>query len=644
MSAMSEGMDRIGSIGLLGRDEADPSDVAWLEGVAAAEPKGTDDKWLGLAARTLLQQWAAPPPPPPDPAADAQSPPAEDAYTQGLPPKGPAAFSAAVVERATLRHNPTSEAYLLAALVQIPAARAELLGLVEPDDFHVDWHRLAFDRIAALDAAGPFDFGLLINAFGAHDEWRSLSGGDRLAALAGLIVREDLARQHAGVVRDLGVTRRIVRGFRATLWGLAEGKVSPAKAVESLAGIAVGPDADPSGSAAGWPSPPGEAVWHGPVGDLVRTIEPHTEADPVAVLAQLLVIFGNLIGRTAHWAVGGRRHFCNLNLAVVGPTSVARKGTAFDAADQLVGGLDEDWRENFPLRGLVSGEGFINAVKDPDVTDKRALWMEAEFGAVAGVIARDGNNLSGKIREAFDSGDIASASKVDPVRATGAHISIIGHTTFQELRENLGAREYSNGFVNRFMWVCSRMSKVLANGGDLGLLNLAGPKRAFEQAFNFARSRSVAGQAMPLDTESQALWAALYPHLLRPRPGRMSQVTARSYVIVRRVAVLYAVLDRSRQVRRPHLEAASELWSYCDRSARFIFAEGDCDAVSQKVFDQIAEAGKGGATRNDLGRKAFNGRNLDKLGRVLDDLVRQGLIVSEVQKRPRPTEVWRVIG
>jgi hypothetical protein len=43
-------------------------------------------------------------------------------------------------------------------------------------------------------------------------------------------------------------------------------------------------------------------------GDFVRQLEPHTEADPVAILVQTLVMFGNLIGRNAYFSVEADRH------------------------------------------------------------------------------------------------------------------------------------------------------------------------------------------------------------------------------------------------------------------------------------------------------------------------------------------------
>ncbi|MGH2927658.1 MAG: DUF3987 domain-containing protein, partial [Solirubrobacteraceae bacterium] len=40
---------------------------------------------------------------------------------------------------------------------------------------------------------------------------------------------------------------------------------------------------------AGWPATPDRAVYHDLLGEIVTRIAPHTEADPVAILAQLLV-------------------------------------------------------------------------------------------------------------------------------------------------------------------------------------------------------------------------------------------------------------------------------------------------------------------------------------------------------------------
>ncbi|MBM4438481.1 MAG: hypothetical protein FJ029_14920, partial [Actinobacteria bacterium] len=61
-----------------------------------------------------------------------------------------------------------------------------------------------------------------------------------------------------------------------------------------------------------WPEPLAEAAFHGPVGDAVRAIAPHTEADPAALLVQMLVAVGNVMGRHAYVQVEADLHFPNL--------------------------------------------------------------------------------------------------------------------------------------------------------------------------------------------------------------------------------------------------------------------------------------------------------------------------------------------
>src|SRR5436189_281505 len=69
-----------------------------------------------------------------------------------------------------------------------------------------------------------------------------------------------------------------------------------------------------------WPEPLGEAAFHGIAGEIVRSIEPHTEADPAALLLTLLAALGNLIGPGPYAQVEATRHGLNLFVAIVGPS------------------------------------------------------------------------------------------------------------------------------------------------------------------------------------------------------------------------------------------------------------------------------------------------------------------------------------
>ncbi len=56
-------------------------------------------------------------------------------------------------------------------------------------------------------------------------------------------------------------------------------------------------------TSAPWPTPLKPCAYHGVLGEIVNAVAPQTEADPAAILVQLLVMLGNCIGRTPRFRV-----------------------------------------------------------------------------------------------------------------------------------------------------------------------------------------------------------------------------------------------------------------------------------------------------------------------------------------------------
>ena len=178
-----------------------------------------------------------------------------------------------------------------------------------------------------------------------------------------------------------------------------------------------------------WPDPLDEAAFYGLAGVFVRTIEPHTEADPVALLAQFLVSFGNIIGRSAYFVTEADKQFLNLFVVLVGMSAKGRKGTSWGYIRKVCNGAVDAFEKDRIASGLSSGEGLMYAVRDPQyeskpemekgkptgkkftvcvddgVTDKRLIVVEPEFAQVLKVMAREGNTLSPIIRSIWDSGE-----------------------------------------------------------------------------------------------------------------------------------------------------------------------------------------------------------------------------------------------
>lgn len=369
---------------------------------------------------------------------------------------------------------------------------------------------------------------------------------------------------------------------------------------------------------------PNEKMFHGLAGEFVRLIQPHTEADPVGILIQFLVIFGNIIGRSAHFQVEADRQHLNLFTVLVGKTAGGRKETSLGQAMRLFDQIDNDWKARCVVQGLSSGEGLVKAVRDPveemkpvkkgsselefvitdvGVTDKRLLVCESEFASVLAVQRREGNTLSTMIRQAWDIGNLRVMTKHDAYSATNAHISIIGHITKEELQRSLNQNESFNGYVNRFLWVCVQRANVLPEGGNASDLNLDRLNRSLSVAVDFAKG---VGE-MKRNEEARALWRRVYPRLSDGHGGLIGAVTARGAAQVIRLACIYALLDCCEEVRLRHLTAALALWQYCEASARYAFGEQTGNRDSDQILSAL-RAASSGLTRTEI--SGLFGRNL----------------------------------
>ena len=220
----------------------------------------------------------------------------------------------------------------------------------------------------------------------------------------------------------------------------------------------------------------GAAAYHGLAGEVVNTMAPQTEADPVALLLQFLIYGGNAIGRGPYFQVGKDRHYTNLFGLLVGDTAKARKGLSAGHIRDFYMSAVPEWAGSCIRTGMSSGEGIIHHVRDPvlamrkgklqtidpGVDDKRLLIDEREFQQALTVMQRQGNTLSTVVRDAWDCRQVLETlTKKEPTKATKPFISIGGHITRDELKESLDRTAMANGYANRFLIAFIHRSKEL---------------------------------------------------------------------------------------------------------------------------------------------------------------------------------------
>ena len=409
----------------------------------------------------------------------------------------------------------------------------------------------------------------------------------------------------------------------------------------------------------GWPAPLAPEAYYGLVGDVVRAMEPHTEADPASLLLGFHAAFGNALGRTAYGAAEEDKHHTNIYVGIVGESSKARKGTSWGRIQSLFKMVDPNWVANrIQPGGLSSGEGLIHKLRDSDTApgpeakvaaglvpmspgtfirdaDRRLFVIDSEFASTLKMMSREGNTLSPVIRQAWDGLALGILTKTSPARATDTHVSMIAHVTRQELIRFLKSTDMANGFANRYLWVCTARSKVLPEGGGSPDLTLLVPR------IQSALTTGMSFHEVPRDEEARRAWAEVYPDLSEGKPGLLGAVTARAEAQVLRLSVLYAVEDGSPVVKLPHLRAALAVWQYAEDSARYIFGDRSGDEVAARILEGLRTHGE--MSRTDISRLLDHNVPKVRIDEALSLLEGSGLAAMESRKTGgiRPTEVWK---
>jgi hypothetical protein len=408
-----------------------------------------------------------------------------------------------------------------------------------------------------------------------------------------------------------------------------------------------------------WPGPMHAVAFRGLAGELVRTIDPHTEANPAAVLILFLAAFGNMAGTSAHFLAEARQHPLRIWPVLVGETAKSRKGSAWSSLRFVLEKVDPLWLTKCTTSGLSTGEGLIWSVRDPIVTtkhnkdgtteehievdgvkDKRIFFMEEEFSAVLKVAAREQNTISDTLRRAWDHGDLATHTKNSKARATGAHVTVAGHITKPELARQLSETDSLNGFGNRFLWLAVRRSKLLPEGGALATADVGDLVLNLRRALDHVRTATLFERT----PAAREFWRDLYPVLTADRPGLLGAITNRAEAYAMRLAVAYAALDLSRMVDVPHIQSALAVWDYCLHSAAFIFGESLGDRVADRILDALRAASTDGVPQSEIFRLFGNNILVSRLAESLGLLERLNLAKRVAQPhtgKGRPPVVWQ---
>lgn len=415
-----------------------------------------------------------------------------------------------------------------------------------------------------------------------------------------------------------------------------------------------------------WLPPLDPAVFDCYLGELAISIEPYTEADPVAVLASLLAAAGVHLGPGPHLPIGMERHPLVVWPLLIGHTGSGRKGTAWGAAKHLLSAAVPEFVAANIHSGLSSGEGLAAVFATeggkegdgpaagehrkgggrrarllPD-DDCRLMAYEPEWASVMARMRREGNTLSATLRAAWEGGNLSTLN-VDARVARRGHVGILAHITPGEFKAKVSSTDLAGGTYNRFLPVAVAQSKFLhlPTPPDPDLI----ARLARELGERLRRAREFGPLA--LSEPARDAWAELYLEFATHdhdghAAAQLAEFTGRAAAHCLRLAGLHAAVDGSTRVQPPHLGAAAALVRYSVASASTVLRPGR-ELAELAAF--IAAAGDQGRTREAIRSQHFGRhKTSDQVTALLNQLTTAGHVT--VQQRPpatgkgRPAQVY----
>jgi hypothetical protein len=407
-----------------------------------------------------------------------------------------------------------------------------------------------------------------------------------------------------------------------------------------------------------FPAPMHEEAYHGIAGQIVSIMSDHCESSRESLLFQFLVAAGNIMGKSVCIYAGGSHLYPNEFAICVGDTSRGRKGTAWRINEHLFKQVAPEWVDGCVISDIQSGEGIVYSIRDesedpqktnrrrktskkpqpesdfdPGVSDKRKLCCEEEISSTLKMAKRQGNTLTEIYRKAWDSpSKLQTLNKNSPLTASDPHISLIGHSNKDEILATFDKILISNGFANRFLWCASKRSKLLPNAEYLDWNNhpdvIAALKEAFRQRFanidepfRFYRTQ-----------DANALWEKIYYKLNNQKHvSFLDGVLVRDTSHLLKLAMIYAVLDKTNKIETIHLEAALAVCDYSQASARWLFAEHTGNPLANAIYRALLRELAGLSKTQISNQVCYRNTPSSKLDEALEALAKNGLAKMTIQ-------------
>lgn len=322
-----------------------------------------------------------------------------------------------------------------------------------------------------------------------------------------------------------------------------------------------------------------DAMAYGVIGKAVKEAMPHTEADPVGVMAQVLSMYSAAINGAV---VPPNERPITVWTVLVGPSTVGRKGFAYDTAERILTDTLEDFMSAKQRGGVTSGAALINTLfesfNDDLATEAsddggRVFIVDAEWPDTLQAQARDPRYATA-FRNAWDGKRVVNTTKgKDGKRVEESVISPrLGYTAHIQpglWHKYISSTAALGGTYNRLLPLSVRYSKVLDDDDPLPKLN---PSAALVSAFKWARAERRKLTYAPAALKYKNALKREYLEILDQMPEELSCYVERSVEQIIRVASVLTAANKSTTITLAAMKAARAFVEYSIQSVKEVVA------------------------------------------------------------------------
>ena len=378
-----------------------------------------------------------------------------------------------------------------------------------------------------------------------------------------------------------------------------------------------------------------QTVWIGLFDDYRNLVKDTTEAPDNYHFVNLASIFGAVLGRRI-WFDYAVPTFPNYYTCDVGPTAIARKGTAWRLAEAILYEVDPTIKRTYP----GSAEGLLDQLDGNRqnvaiaADELRSLLAKAHY--------QDGvKSLIPKIAELFDCLPVYQlGTRNNPVVANKPFVSMFAGTTIEWLNESLQMLDIHGGLGNRILFVPGepkppkpRPAKIDQVAKQKIVNELKDIQQWAEKHYNSTAEGEI--------TATDAAYQMFEPYYL-DNYEKCKEATSVESVLIRRLhvyvwkfALLYVAMDRSVVIDTKHLQPAIEVCAALEGGVREVFSafsETKTGQVEKKILEILK------TKRNINFRELYRKLNIPsgQLWQICENMTKGGLItMKEVKGRGR---------